>query len=67
MIRVGAALALPILAGGGWLGWRSFALAHPSEDLPKTNVAVLYLQDQSPGKTFGDLADGLNGGPPSTA
>jgi serine/threonine-protein kinase len=62
MIRVGAALALPILAGGGWLGWRSFALAHPSEDLPKTNVAVLYLQDQSPGKTFGDLADGLTEG-----
>jgi TolB-like protein len=50
---------LPIIVAGAWFGWRTFVLAHPSANLAKNKVAVLYFDDLSSGKTLGDLGNGL--------
>jgi TolB-like protein/tRNA A-37 threonylcarbamoyl transferase component Bud32 len=53
------ALLIPLLAGGVWAAGRM--IRHPSADagLDPTHIAVLYLEDLSPKRELGFLADGL--------
>ena len=57
-----AALARVFVAASVWFGWRFLSLARPSADLPKTSIAVLYLDDRSPTKSLGALATSLTDG-----
>jgi serine/threonine-protein kinase len=61
---IAAAVAVPLLAVGGWFGWKATqgtaaAPAGLEGDFAKQNIAVLYFQDRSPSKELGYLADGI--------
>ena len=60
---IAAAVAVPLLAVGGWFGWKaSQGPATPeglTGDFAKTNIAVMYFEDRSPKKDLAYLADGL--------
>jgi serine/threonine-protein kinase len=63
-LMIAAAIALPLLAVGGWFGWKTMHAAPPapaglSGNFAKSNIAVMYFQDRSPGKKLEYLADGL--------
>ncbi|HEY9448607.1 MAG TPA: serine/threonine-protein kinase [Gemmatimonadaceae bacterium] len=62
-LMIATAVALPLLAAGGWFGWKTMRGASEPEglqgDFAKNNIAVLYFQDRSPGKQLAYLADGL--------
>ena len=64
LMTIAAALALPLLAAGGWFGWRTTHNGPPTVagltgELAKNSIAVMYFQDRSPGKQLAYLADGL--------
>ncbi|HEX6966308.1 MAG TPA: protein kinase [Gemmatimonadaceae bacterium] len=58
-----ALAALPVLASSGWFAWHatrsSEVPAGLQGDYAKKNIAVMYFDDRSPGRTLGYLADGL--------
>ncbi|HET7551769.1 MAG TPA: serine/threonine-protein kinase [Gemmatimonadaceae bacterium] len=61
---IAAAVALPLLAAGGWFGWKTTHGAPPTPAgltgaFAKNNIAVMYFQDRSPGNKLAYLADGL--------
>ena len=60
---IAAAVAVPLLAVGTWFAaTRTGAPAQPvglEGKFAKTNIAVLYFEDRSPGKQLGHIADGL--------
>jgi serine/threonine-protein kinase len=60
---IAAAVVLPLLAVGGWFGWKATQGAATPEglegDYAKKNIAVMYFEDRSPGKQMGYLADGI--------
>jgi serine/threonine-protein kinase len=63
-LMIAAAVALPLLAAGGWFGWRATHgapanIAGLQGASAKNNIAVMYFQDRSPGNKLGYLADGL--------
>ena len=62
-IMIAAAVAVPLLAAGGWFGWKATQGPVQTEglegDFAKKNIAVLYFEDRSPKKDLGYLADGL--------
>jgi len=62
-VMIAAAVAVPLLAVGGWFGWKATqGTATPeglSGDFAKKNIAVMYFQDRTPKKELGYLADGL--------
>ena len=63
MRLIAAAVALPLLAAGGWFGWKATQAPPTMEglegDFAKTSIAVMYFQDRSPGKQLEYLASGL--------
>ncbi len=63
-LMIAAAVALPLLAGGGWFGWK--AMDKGNDDaagltgrFAKNKIAVMYFQDRSPESKLAYLADGL--------
>ncbi|HET7622950.1 MAG TPA: serine/threonine-protein kinase [Gemmatimonadaceae bacterium] len=63
-LAIAAAIAVPLLAAGGWFGWQTThaAPAAPTGltgEFAKSSIAVMYFQDRSPGKKLDYLADGL--------
>jgi serine/threonine-protein kinase len=63
-IMTAAAIALPLLAAGGWFGWKTFDKGDDSATgltgrFAKNKIAVMYFQDRSPGSKLAYLADGL--------
>jgi serine/threonine-protein kinase len=62
-IMIAAAVAVPLLAAGGWFGWKATQGPVQTEglegDFAKKNIAVMYFEDRSPKKDLGYLADGL--------
>jgi eukaryotic-like serine/threonine-protein kinase len=60
---IAAAVAVPLLAAGGWFGWKATQGSATPEglegDFAKKNIAVMYFQDRSPKKELAYLADGL--------
>jgi len=61
---IAAAVAVLVLgAGGGWYAWKqsqgATTPAGLTGDFAKTNIAVTYFEDRSPGKQMGYLADGI--------
>jgi len=63
LVRIATAGSLiSMLAAGGWVEWRQSARSEidgSREAYPSENVAVLYLEDRSPGGQLRYLADGL--------
>jgi len=65
MVMIAAAVAVPLLAVGGWFGYKATQNAGGGSPaglegrFAKTNIAVLYFDDRSPGKQLAYLADGL--------
>jgi serine/threonine-protein kinase len=61
-IMIAAAVAVPLLATGGWFAWKSRTATPPEGlegDYAKSNIAVMYFDDRSPGKELQYLADGI--------
>jgi Serine/threonine protein kinase len=63
-LMIAAAVMVPLLAAGGWFGWKTMYGTPPTPagltgELAKNNIAVMYFQDRSPGKQLAYLADGL--------
>jgi len=62
-VMIAAAVAVPLLAAGGWFAWKATQGSATPEgltgDYAKNNIAVLYFEDRSPGKQMGYLADGI--------
>ncbi len=62
-VMIAAAVTVPLLAAGGWFGWKATQGTAPPAglegDFAKQNIAVLYFQDRSPSKELGYLADGI--------
>jgi len=62
-VMIAAAVALPLIAAGGWFGWKATqgteTPAGLEGDFAKKNIAVMYFQDRSPRKELGYLADGI--------
>jgi serine/threonine-protein kinase len=63
-IMTAAAIALPLLAAGGWFGWKAIGKGDDSATgltgrFAKNKIAVMYFQDRSPGSKLAYLADGL--------
>jgi TolB-like protein len=60
---IAAAVAVPLLAAGGWFAWQKSQGTSTPEgltgDYAKSNIAVLYFDDRSPKKELAYLADGL--------
>ena len=60
---IAAAVALPLLASGGWFAWKATqGTATPAGlegDFAKSNIAVMYFDDRSPGKQLQYVADGI--------
>ena len=60
---IAAAVAVPLLAAGGWFAWQKTQGTSPPEgltgDYAKSNIAVLYFDDRSPGKQVQHIADGI--------
>jgi len=63
MPLIAAAVAVPLLAVGGWFGYKATRSGETSTALTgeraKQNIAVMYFEDRSPDKSLGYLADGL--------
>jgi serine/threonine-protein kinase len=61
-LMAGAVLT-PLLIGAGWFGWKATQGPATPEgltgDYAKTNIAVLYFDDRSPGKQVQHIADGI--------
>jgi serine/threonine-protein kinase len=63
-LMIAAAVAVPLLAAGGWFGWQATHAAPSTPagltgEFAKSSIAVMYFQDRSPGKKLDYLADGL--------
>ncbi|HEX5073831.1 MAG TPA: protein kinase [Gemmatimonadaceae bacterium] len=62
-VMMAAAVAVPLLAAGGWFGWKATQGPSTPEgltgDYAKNNIAVLYFDDRSPGKQVQHIADGI--------
>jgi eukaryotic-like serine/threonine-protein kinase len=60
---IAAAVAVPLLAAGGYFGWKATQGGAAPEGLTgdnaKSNIAVMYFDDRSPGKQMQYLADGI--------
>jgi len=57
-----AAVAVPLLAAGGWFALKNGKTAPPeglAGDYAKNSIAVMYFDDRSPGKQLQYLADGI--------
>jgi eukaryotic-like serine/threonine-protein kinase len=62
-VMIAAAVAMPLLAAAGWFGWQKMRGPATDEgltgDFAKSNIAVMYFDDRSPGKQMQYLADGI--------
>jgi serine/threonine-protein kinase len=63
MALIAAAVALPLVAAGGYFGWKAMGNGGAADTraiaAAKNNIAVMYFDDRSPGKQMGYLADGI--------
>ena len=62
-VMIAAAVTVPLLATGGWFAWKAtqgtVTPAGLTGDYAKSNIAVLYFEDRSPGKQVQHIADGI--------